>query len=229
MLRKMLALVCCGTLFVLPAWPSSDPVGHFAAVQGAEVSGVDALPGTTVFDGDTITVPAGGAATLYLSGGSVLQLSGGTSVRLARGGGRVNVRIHRGAVRLSSSAREPSAVRIADLVFSPASPGSASVAMASLRDGSTVELLAERGNWSAYTAGNEGPSAAVRRLGCHGADHGARRGAGPGCDIALGHSKGHSEPRRRTCHRCAYPDYAQLSLLILVPLRLLGVLCCPRG
>ena len=154
MSKRMLALVSCGLLLVLPAWPASDPIGHVTVARGAEVSGVEVTPGTTVFDGDRVTVPGGGLATLDLRGGSVVEMTGGTDVYLAEHGKRVDVRVNRGGVRLTSSGKLTTAGRVADLVFSPASPGAGSVGLVRLEDGTKVLLLAERGDWVAYTADN---------------------------------------------------------------------------
>ncbi|HVB34267.1 MAG TPA: hypothetical protein VNJ52_07865 [Patescibacteria group bacterium] len=152
MFKKVITSICCAALVALPALPASAPVGHISAGNGAIVSGVQTVPGTTVFDGDTVAASGGGGVTVDLRGGSVLELSTGSETRLTAEGRRVDAEIARGGVKLTSSALSPVSGRLADLAFSPASTNTASVGWIGLTDATHVVVFAEKGDWAAYTA-----------------------------------------------------------------------------
>lgn len=121
--RQVLALILCVSLAGLPVWGAPNrPLGVILQAERAHVSLAAATPGSTIFDGDTLSTEAQGTlrlrtgpAQLYLANGSAAAmrqndagvaatLLGGTAVFSAAGSNALEIRAFEARIRPQTDA-----------------------------------------------------------------------------------------------------------------------------
>jgi hypothetical protein len=95
------------------------PIGTISQSDATNVGGAGALPGTTVFSGDTIEVGPRGSASILMNGGRHVRLSSDSRVRLYGQAGDANrveieMEIFSGAARFRSGEKSAMVARLAD-------------------------------------------------------------------------------------------------------------------
>lgn len=149
--RQFLASVLVG-LLAAPAWAATNPVvGTAGPSQAASVRGAGLLPGTTLFNGDTVDVGARGDAALSFGHGSMVRLSEETTLRLEKGDNRVAFELVRGRVAFRSSEQLPVEAHLADANIHSAN-GLAAVGVLAFRTPKLVVVTAEKGSLLISTA-----------------------------------------------------------------------------
>jgi hypothetical protein len=124
MARRGLALLLIALLAVpATASPSTGspavavPIGTISQSDATNVGGAGALPGTTVFSGDTIEVGPRGSAWILMNGGRHVRMSSDSRIRLvepAGGANRIEMEIFSGAARFRSGEKAAVVARLAD-------------------------------------------------------------------------------------------------------------------
>ena len=124
MARRALAGILIALLAVpAAASPTSGspkaalPIGTVSQSNATNISGAGALPGTTVFSGDTIEVGPRGSAWILMNGGRHVRVSSSSRIRMvgqAGGQNRVEMEIFSGAARFGSSETALVIARLAD-------------------------------------------------------------------------------------------------------------------
>jgi hypothetical protein len=101
---QMLAILAMAAgLAAMPsmAGPSSAPVGIVTSAQRAVVGRVNAVDGTSLYDGDVLSTQPTGALRLQF-GGSQMVLTGGTQVSLNKTDAGVTATLLSGSIRFAS-------------------------------------------------------------------------------------------------------------------------------
>jgi ferric-dicitrate binding protein FerR (iron transport regulator) len=153
MFRQALS-VTMSLLLTVPLWAVSTPVGTLASSNGVTVSGTLAAPGSTLYSGDTLVVPAKGNASLMLNGGSRVLIGAGSRARVVRDGSAYALEVTRGGVVFSSSAKSLVEGRVADVTFRPKDTSKAAVGYISFKDSSHPVFFADKGAWLLTSASN---------------------------------------------------------------------------
>lgn len=146
MFRQALA-VTMSLMLTVPLWAISAPVGTIASSNGATVSGTLAAPGSSLYSGDTLTVPAKGNASLLLNGGSRVLISSNSLTRVVRDGSAYALEVKRGGVAFTSSSHSLVEGRVADIVFHPRNPSQPAVGYIKFLDPSHPVFYADKGAW----------------------------------------------------------------------------------
>lgn len=125
-LRQLLAVSACLLLTYQPVAWSATPVavGQISTNGAAEINGVDAVTGGTVFSGDRIITPRGATASLSLAGGSQLILVGSSSVQVNNAGSQLSAALEHGKLAILSPARAPVVVEAGGIRIVPRKDGS---------------------------------------------------------------------------------------------------------
>jgi hypothetical protein len=93
------------------------PIGTISQSDATNVGGAGALPGTTIFSGDTIEVGPHGSAWILMNGGRHVRLSSDSQIRMVEptgGANRVEMEIFSGAARFRSGEKAAVVARLAD-------------------------------------------------------------------------------------------------------------------
>jgi hypothetical protein len=93
------------------------PIGTISQSDATNVGGAGALPGTTVFSGDTIEVGPRGSASILMNGGRHVRVSSDSRIRMvepAGGPNRIEMEIFSGAARFRSGEKAAVIARLAD-------------------------------------------------------------------------------------------------------------------
>jgi hypothetical protein len=143
--RQALAVALVG-LIACPVWAGPESVGTVARSQEASLRGTSAIPGSTIFDGDMISVGPHGTVSLALAGGSQVQLSANSQARFTRQERAFELQLDRGRVLFRSSAQAQLQGLLGDATFRPATGGPA-VGIIAFQDSNTAFLYAEQGDW----------------------------------------------------------------------------------
>jgi hypothetical protein len=124
MARRGLAFLLIALLAVpATASPSTGsptaavPIGTISQSDATNVGGAGALPGTTVFSGDTIEVGPRGSAWILMNGGRHVRVSSDSRIRMvepAGGANRIEMEIFSGAARFRSGEKAAVVARLAD-------------------------------------------------------------------------------------------------------------------
>ncbi len=147
MLKRLVAVLSCVTL-VPAVWGGPTPLGSVAAARNTTLSGVPAVLGATVYDGDTIGVSPSGGASVNLLDGSRFEMSAGSEVRLRRDGKLLAVALAQGGAILSAVSGSSVEGVVGDISFRPSGPGPAAGLFAFTAPGRAV-FYAEKGSWVA--------------------------------------------------------------------------------
>lgn len=121
-LRAAPALALSLLLVFLPVAHGSNPVviGKLSAEGSAQINGVAAPAGATVFDGDRISAAGKGLATLTLSTGNRVLVMEKSAAQVRRVKSHFGVAVERGTVGIVQRAGEPLLVLAGGLVVRPA-------------------------------------------------------------------------------------------------------------
>ncbi|HVB35419.1 MAG TPA: hypothetical protein VNJ52_13760 [Patescibacteria group bacterium] len=160
MLRQALA-VTLSLLLSAPVWAISNPLGTVISGNGAYVAGVAAADGSTVYNGDLLSVQSNGNASVILAGGSRARVAGQSQARLSRDGSAIALDLVRGKVEFTSSGKSLVEGRVADVTFRPENPSETSVGLMTVTDSNHTVLYANKGDWIVTTA-HDGHSLILR-------------------------------------------------------------------
>ncbi len=148
--KQALAVALSLLLVALPLWSSPDLLGTVANSQATSVGGANAVPGSSIFDGDTVVVGGTGAAWLSLLGGGQAQLGRESRVRLTRADKAIALEVLGGELSFRSAPNAPVIGQVADGTFRPASDGPA-VGLITMLEGNRALFLARQGVWTLTT------------------------------------------------------------------------------
>lgn len=160
MLRQALA-VTLAILLSGPVWAASTPLGTVASGNGINVAGTAATQGSTLYNGDTLSVQPNGNASLILSGGSRARMAGNSQASLSRDGSAIALNLIRGKMEFTSSGKSMVEGKVADVTFRPENPSQKSVASMTLDNSHHTVLYADSGSWIVASA-NTGHSLILR-------------------------------------------------------------------
>jgi hypothetical protein len=110
-------------------------------------------PGSTVFNGDLISVSDHGATQIALSDGAQAEILGNSLVRLAKAGDTIQMSVERGQASFHSSGNKKISALVADATVLPASGAETSAIVQSL-SGTHAIIAAEKGTLLVITARN---------------------------------------------------------------------------
>ena len=151
MLRRAVGITL-SLLLCTPMWASSNPLGTIAAGRDVTVAGTAAANGSTLYNGDTLSVLPNGNLSMILAGGARARLAGNSEARLSRTGSAISLELFRGKAEFTSNGNSPVEGRIADATFRPENPSSTSVAFMTLDSSNHTVLYADKGAWIVTTA-----------------------------------------------------------------------------
>ena len=103
---------------VCPAWGAAEPVGSVTSTNAATVRDMKLTAGSTVFNGDVISVSEHGSAQIALSSGAQAEILSKSSVRLTKLADTIQISVDRGQASFHSSGNK----KISALVAGPLSP-----------------------------------------------------------------------------------------------------------
>lgn len=155
--RQALAALLCILLAVpalaLPTGTGARPaaLGSLTYGEGILISNSSALPGSTIFSGDTIEVGARGNAFIALMGGMQIRLAEQTRVRLAKVDSGVEIEMIKGRAFFRTSGQHPVIARLADATLRAKGETSAVGVVAVLSDTKAI-FGAEKGEFLLSTA-----------------------------------------------------------------------------
>lgn len=138
-------------LLAVPAWAAPGQLGTIAGSQAAFIRGTDAIAGSTVFSGDTISVGRGGSAWVTLPGGAQVRLGENSEAELARTDRAVQLDLRRGRATFRATPETVIEGLVGDATFRAAQDGPG-VGVISYLSANKVFLFAEQGNWIIRTA-----------------------------------------------------------------------------
>jgi ferric-dicitrate binding protein FerR (iron transport regulator) len=138
-------------LLAIPAWAGPQQLGTIAGSQAAFIRGIDAIAGSTVFSGDTISVGRGGSAWVALPGGAQVQLGESSEAELVRADRAVQLDLSRGHARFRATPEIPIEGLVGDATFRAAKDGPG-VGVISYLGANKIFLFAEQGNWIIRTS-----------------------------------------------------------------------------
>lgn len=93
--RKASAYFLAATM-VSPLWAASEPLGNVTSSKMALVRNTSLNLGSTLFDGDLISIGAHGVARLALAGGGEAEVLGNSQVQLTKSGEQTQIVGERG-------------------------------------------------------------------------------------------------------------------------------------
>jgi hypothetical protein len=142
-------------LLAFPAFGDVNVVGNVTGSQSATVRGTGLVPGSTIFDGDTIEVGARGSARIAFAGGSQVQVSENSQVRLGRSGGKIQLTIDRGAAAFRTGQDSPVEALLADATIRAAN-GQPAIGIIHVRSPQSAIIAADKGKLEILTAHDSG-------------------------------------------------------------------------
>lgn len=152
---KRTASVSVFLLLAVPLlWAAVQPVGTIASGNGVTVSGNVAVPGHSLFSGDTLSVHQNGAALLLIDGGSRVALGSDSEARIVRQGSAFALEVTQGRAGFTSSSKSLVEGRVADATFAPKDPSQPAVGYIGFQDSSHPVFYADKGVWLLTTARN---------------------------------------------------------------------------
>jgi hypothetical protein len=149
--RRLLACLIV-VLLACPAFSSPGVVGTAANSQGARVRGVELVPGTTIFSGDTIDVGEQGRARITLAGGGMMRLDANTQIRLTRTAEKIEFELTMGRIAFRLPG-QPVQARLADATIASANGQEAAGIIAMLSPTKGI-IASEKGELLVTTATN---------------------------------------------------------------------------
>src|SRR5580704_12087399 len=100
--RKSLAIFLV-SLAISPAWGAAEPLGNISASTGATVRNTKLTAGSTVYNGDVISVAEHGTTQIALSSGIQAEVLGNSSVKLTKAANEIQLIVNRGQASFRSS------------------------------------------------------------------------------------------------------------------------------
>ncbi|HVB99401.1 MAG TPA: hypothetical protein VNJ12_08765 [Candidatus Dormibacteraeota bacterium] len=160
MLRQALA-IALSVLLSTPVWAISNPLGTVASGHDVTVAGTAAAGGSTLYNGDTLSVRSDGSVSVILAGGSRARMAGDSQARVSRDGSSIALQLLRGKMEFTSNGKSLVEGRVADATIRPENPSSTSVAFMTLDSSNHTVLYANKGDWIVTTA-HDGHSLILR-------------------------------------------------------------------
>ena len=148
--RKVLAALLM-VIAVSPAWGAAEPVGSVTSTNATTVRDMTLTAGSTVFNGDVISVSDHGAAQIALSSGAQAEILGKSSVRLTKSADTIQITVDRGQASFHSSGNKKISALVADATVRPAGNAETSAIIQSL-SGTHAIVAAEKGSLLVTTA-----------------------------------------------------------------------------
>ena len=153
MFRQALS-VTMSLLLSVPLWAISAPVGTVAYSNGMRIGNDPAASGTSLYNGDTLSVNSQGKASLLLNGGSRAIVSANSQARVEREGSALALELMSGGIAISSTAKSNVEGKVADVTFRPQDPAKAAIGYMVFKDPSHPVFYADKGDWLLTTAHN---------------------------------------------------------------------------
>ncbi len=151
MFRQALS-VTMSLLLSVPLWAMSAPVGTVAYGNGVRIGNDPATSGTSLYNGDTLSVNSQGKASLLLNGGSRAIISPNSEARVVREGSALALELMSGGVGISSTAKSQVVGKLADVTFRPENPAKAAIGYMVFKDPTHPIFYADKGDWLLTTA-----------------------------------------------------------------------------
>lgn len=136
---------------VSPAWGAAEPVGSITSTNAATVRDTKLTAGSTVFNGDVISVSDHGATQIALSSGAQAEILSNSSVRLTKSADTIQITVDRGQASFHTSGNKKISALVADATVRPAGSTETSVIVQSL-SGTHAIVAAEKGSLLVTTA-----------------------------------------------------------------------------
>jgi ferric-dicitrate binding protein FerR (iron transport regulator) len=136
---------------VSPAWGAAEPVGSVTSTNAATVRDMKLTAGSTVFNGDVISVSEHGSAQIALSSGAQAEILSKSSVRLTKLADTIQISVDRGQASFHSSGNKKISALVADATVRPAGSADTSAIIQSL-SGTHAIIAAEKGSLLVTTA-----------------------------------------------------------------------------
>jgi hypothetical protein len=144
-------------LLSVPLWAMSAPVGTVAYSNGTRVGSDPAASGTSLYNGDTLSVNSKGKASILLNGGSRAIISPNSEARVVRDGSALALELMSGGVGISSTAKSHVEGKLADVTFRPENPAKAAIGYMVFKNPNHPIFYADKGDWL-LTTGHDGHS-----------------------------------------------------------------------
>lgn len=101
-LHRFLAALLAVVMATCPAWPA-DALGNVTLSRSATVRNAELKTGSTLFDGDAISVANRGTTRMVLGAGAQAEVLGSSMVRLAKSGDTTQLHVDHGQALLNIS------------------------------------------------------------------------------------------------------------------------------
>lgn len=141
-------VVCVSFIFAYQpvAWSASPAtVGQIATEGNAEINGLNAVTGGSVFSGDRIITRPDSRASLFLTNGSRLVLLGSSSAQIKTTGNHLMAVLDRGQLAIVSPSTSPLAVEAGGTKIVPGKDGSIYVVAL---NANRLKVMAQKGTVS---------------------------------------------------------------------------------
>ena len=136
---------------VSPAWGAAEPVGSVTSTNATTVREMKLTAGSTVFNGDVISVSEHGATQIALSSGAQAEILSNSSVRLTKTADTIQMSVDRGQASFHSSGNKKISALVADATVRPAGNAETAAVIQSL-SGTHAIVAAEKGSLLVTTA-----------------------------------------------------------------------------
>jgi hypothetical protein len=153
MVWRKAAAYFLAALMVFPLWAASEPLGNVTSSKLATLRDMPLHPGSTVFDGDPISVGGQGVARLALAGGGQAEVLGNSEVQLTRSGEQTQIVVERGQASFEVSGGSNLEARVANAVVRSAN-GQGASAIIRESNGSHAVIAALKGTLLLKTEDN---------------------------------------------------------------------------
>jgi len=158
-LRKILVGVLTVAI-VSPAWGGGEPLGSITSSQNATVRDTKLMTGSTLFNGDVISVGEHGASQIALSGGAQAEILASSLVRVTKVDNKIRIAVDRGQASFHNSGATNMELMVADATVRSGDGGASSAVIQSLSNTHAV-IAAEKGAL-VFTTAHDGKSYTLR-------------------------------------------------------------------
>jgi hypothetical protein len=156
-LRLRLSFLLASALVWAPVFPlragssSTKALGAIANSRAATARGTNAVPGSSIFNGDTVAVGPGGAAWLLLVGGGQAHLGQNSRVRLTQAGNAIQIEVLTGELTIHSTPNGPLVGRVASGTLQPEGGGPGVGEIIFVQGDPRARFGSEQGVWTVTT------------------------------------------------------------------------------
>jgi hypothetical protein len=157
-LRKILVGVL-SVAIVSPAWGGGEPLGSITSSQNATVRDTKLMTGSTLFNGDVISVGEHGASQIALSGGAQAEILASSLVRIMKADNKIRIAVG-GQASFHTSGATNMELMVADATVRSGDNGASSAVIQSLSNTHAV-IAAEKGAL-VFTTAHDGKSYTLR-------------------------------------------------------------------